>query len=108
MKKSKYFLYSPAKRITIPPIEKTDGTIIPERVYDRPERAIYEHKRYGRLYRNTYPYPNAADVKLLVIKSLEDAILQRRAILDFYGDLFEIHEFGVGKVEIPADEEKES
>ena len=49
-----YYLRKEPYEQIIPQIEKTDGTIIPERKYIIEDRAIYKHPQFSRFYRGGF------------------------------------------------------
>lgn len=89
----RYILYSPEHEQTIPAIKKTDGVTIPARTVTVEPRALYRLKDLpNRRYRQGYPAINKSMV-LVKCKSYEEAKEEQRALKEYCGELFEIHEY---------------
>lgn len=96
-----YILYSPRHQVTIPEIQKTDGSVIPQRTITEPARALYKLRRKynmpNRRYRNTYP-TYSLDMLLVKCRTLEEAKEEQKALRDYCGETFDIHEYRNGEI----------
>ncbi len=94
----RYIIYSPKHEKTIPEIKKTNGEVIPERVYTVPARALYrDRKLANRRYRRDYPDPKMI---LLKFSSLKQAQEELESLIRYCGEReeWEIHEYENGTI----------
>lgn len=94
-----YYLRKEPYESIIPEIEKTDGTVIPERKYIVHDRAIYKHKRFSRFYRSSYPDCGDNSLKLYEVKSLKKILQLREEMYEYCGEWFDVYDEN-GKVDI--------
>lgn len=100
MSEHTYYLRSPAHKQIVPGFTKTDGTVVPERVFDIEERALYRHHNFLRFYRDSYPEPNNAGLRLYTAKKLKTILLRRRELFDYCGEWFDVYTVEAGKVDL--------
>lgn len=94
----RYIIYSPKHEKTIPEIKKTNGEVIPERVYTVPARALYrDRKLANRRYRRDYPDPMLI---LLTFRSLKQAQEELESLIRYCGEReeWEIHKCEHGTI----------
>lgn len=92
----RYILYSPEHKMTVPGFKKTTGEVIPDRTETIGPRALYRLKNLpNRRYR--YDYPNIdKSMTLVKCKTLEEAKEERESLMEYCGEVFEIHEYEKG------------
>lgn len=81
---------------TIPEINKTDGTVIPERKYMTDDRAIFKRKDCDRCYRHAF-YPELSkqpydSVELFVTDDLEEARNIQFRTFEYCGEWFDVYD----------------
>lgn len=89
----RYILYSPPHEMVRPEFTKTNGEVVPRKVFPVEARALYKHKRFpSRRYRNGFP---CADNELVLVqcKMIEDAKQEQAALKDYCGETFEVREY---------------
>jgi len=95
-----YYLRKEPLEQLIEAIEKTDGTIIPERTHMVHDRAIYKHRRFSRFYRN--PHPNCdRELVLYKVKTIQRILALRKEMFEYCGEWFDVYDEN-GKVDISA------
>jgi hypothetical protein len=94
-----YYLRKEEHEEVIPQIEKTDGTVMPERQYVCSDRALYKSTTMSRFYRKTYPRPNGDGLKLYQAKRLSTILSQRQRLYEYCGEWFDVYDEN-GKVDI--------
>lgn len=97
-----YVLYSAPHSIVAPSVTRTNGEVIPERVFHIGERAVYRLKGVpSRFYRRDYPSPGDNGFFLAKFRSLMEAVELRDHIDDPYFNVYEWVDGQLGeKVEI--------
>ena len=88
-----YYLRKEPYEQTIPPIKKTDGTVIPERKYMVEDRAVYKHPRYSRFYRGEFTGINGKyqGMKVYTCKKLKKIKQLQESTFDYCGEMFDIY-----------------
>lgn len=94
-----YYLRKKSYEQIIPEIKKNDGTIIPERKYMTGDRAVYKDNKFGRFYRDQYPFPHNKGVHLYKVKKLSTIMSHRQWLYNHCGEWFDIYDEN-GKVNI--------
>lgn len=97
-----YYLRKEPYEQIIPEIEKTDGTIIPERKYLTEDRALYKVNGLSRFYRREFTGDKQPGFTLYKVKKLSTIKKQRKALFDYSGELFDIYDED-GKADISED-----
>lgn len=97
-----YFLRKEPYIITIPKVKKYDGTEIPEKEFKCQDRAIYKHKKFNRYYIQSFYDLNVNydDVELYLTDSIIDILGLRKVTFDYCGELFDIYNEELNKVDI--------
>lgn len=94
----RYILYSPEHERTIPGIKKTTGEVILDRTVTIGPRALYRLKNMpNRRYRHDYPNFDKS-MTLVKCKTFEEAKQEQDALLEYCGEVFEIHEYEKGVI----------
>lgn len=99
-----YYLRKEPYKQTIPPIEKTDGTIIPKRVYTTGDRAVYKHTQFSKFYRETFKGMNTESQnssRLYMCKTLKKIMEIRQSTFNYCGEWFGVYD-ECGKVEVDS------
>lgn len=98
-----YLRKEPYKKI-IPPIKKTDGTVVPERQYETEDRAIYKHGQYARFYRGVFTGISSKyqGMKLYTCKTTKKIMKIRKDLFQYCGEYFDVYNED-GKVDIDAE-----
>ena len=98
-----YYLRKEQYEQTIPPIKKTDGTVITERKYMVEDRAVYKHPRYSRFYRGEFIGVNGKyqGMKVYTCKTLKKIKQLQESTFDYCGEMFDIYDEN-GKVDTDA------
>lgn len=96
-----YYLRKEPYEQTIPVIEKTDGTIIPERKYMVEDRALYKANGLSRYYRREFTGDKQPGFTLYKVKKLSTIKKQREGLFNYCGEWFDIYDEN-GKVELPV------
>ena len=98
-----YYLRKEPYEQTIPPIEKTEGTVIPERKYMVEDRAVYKHPRYSRFYRGEFTGIDGKyqGMKVYTCKTLKRIKQLQESTFDYCGEMFDIYDEN-GKVDTDA------
>ncbi|MBC5667279.1 hypothetical protein H8S00_04675 [Eubacterium sp. BX4] len=96
-----YYLRKEPYEQIIPQIEKTDGTIIPERKYIIEDRAIYKHPQFSRFYRGGFVGIEGKyqGMKVYTCKTLKKIKELQKNTFDYCGEMFDIYDEN-GKVDI--------
>lgn len=97
-----YYLRKEPYELRIAPIEKTDGTIIPERKFMIEDRAVYKHRNLSRFYRHPYPEPGDKSLRLYTAKKLSTILALRKSMFDYSGEWFDVYDEN-GKVSLVDD-----
>lgn len=87
-----YFLRKEPYENTIPPIKKTDGTIIPERKYMVEDRGLYKANGLSRFYRRGFTGDKQPGFSLYKVKKMSTILRQRQALFDYCGEWFEVYD----------------
>lgn len=87
-----YYLRKEPYESIIPPIHKTDGTIIPECKYIHEDRALYKANDCNRFYRRSYTGDRQSGFRLYKVKRLSTIMQQRQALYDYCGEWFDIYD----------------
>ena len=76
----------------IPPIKKTDGTTIPERIYMTSDRAIYKAHDISRYYRGGFKglKEKYQGMKVYTCKTLKTILALRQSIFNYCGEWFDV------------------
>lgn len=98
-----YYLRKEPYEKTIPEIQKTDGTVIPERKYMVEDRALYKHNQFSRFYRQSYTGDKGNGCRLYKAKKLSTILRQRKALFDYCGEWFDVYDEN-GKVDFDGKE----
>ncbi|WP_143318932.1 hypothetical protein [Clostridium sp. HBUAS56010] len=96
-----YYLRKEPYEKTIPVIEKTDGTIIPERKYMVEDRALYKANGLSRYYRQEFVGDKQPGFTLYKVKKISTILKQREALFNYCGEWFDVYDEN-GKVELPV------
>lgn len=98
-----YFLRKEPYEQTIAPIEKTDGTIIPERKYMTDDRAVFKHHDFSRFYRGDFTGLKGKyqGMKVYTCKKLKTILQLRQTTFDYCGEWFDVYDEN-GKVNLEA------
>lgn len=103
-----YYLRKETYEKIIPEIVKTDGTIIPKRVYKTGDRAVYKATDVARFYRQPFmgikTHPKG--MRLYTCKRLKTILALRQATFDYCGEWFDVYDEN-GKVDLEQDGEDE-
>lgn len=96
-----YYLRKEPYEQTISAIEKTDGTIIPERKYMIDDGAIYKSREHYRFYRQPFTdiNTNPLGMKLYTCKTLKKILELRQSTYDYCGEWFDVYDEN-GKVDL--------
>lgn len=96
-----YYLRKEAYEIIIPELKKEDGSVIPERRYHVPDRAIYKSNKCPRFYRKSFFGVNykIKGMKLYTCKTLKTILTLRQDTFNYCGEWFDVYGEN-GKVEI--------
>jgi hypothetical protein len=96
-----YFLRKESYEIVIPEMVRQNGEVIPERVLETEDRALYFLPKYPRRrYRTSYPNPASKNLKIYKCKSLKHILEERKALFDYCGEWFDIYDQDNFKVEL--------
>lgn len=89
-----YYLRKKPYTQIIKEIQKSDGSVIPERAYTTDDRAIYKSNKYSRFYRNTFKGldVNPPYMKLYTCKTLKCILALRQDIYDYCGEWFDVYD----------------
>lgn len=91
-----YYLRKEPYEMIIPEIQKTDGTIIPERKFLTDDRAIYKSRDYDRYYRQPFflliDDCDAFELKLYTCEDLEQILELRQSTFDYCGEWFDVYD----------------
>lgn len=96
-----YYLRKQPYEKTIPVIQKTDGSFIPERKYMTDDRAIYKHREFSRFFRGSFSGIDGKyqGMKVYRCKTLKRIIKLRKDTFDYCGEWFDVHDEN-GQVDI--------
>lgn len=92
-----YYLRKEPHEAIMQAIEKTDGTVIPERKYMSEDRALYKANGLSRFYRRDYTGDKQPGFSLYEVKKLSTIMRQRQTLYDYCGELFDVYD-ETGKV----------
>jgi hypothetical protein len=89
-----YYLRKEPYEKNIEEIQKTDGTVIPERKYMTDDRAVYKSNRFYRFYRKTFKGigVNPKGLKLYTCKTLKKILELRQSTYDYCGEWFDVYD----------------
>lgn len=89
-----YYLRKEPYEDTIPPINKTDGTVIFERKYMTEDRAIYKAQEFSRFYRGAFNglSEKYQGMRVYTCKTLKTIMKLRQTTFDYCGELFDIYD----------------
>jgi hypothetical protein len=89
-----YYLRKEPYEKTIAKIEKTDGTVIPERKYMIEDRAIYKHHDFSRFYRGEFKGIDGKyqGMKLYKCKTLKNILKLQETTFNYSGEIFDIYD----------------
>lgn len=94
----KYILYSPSHDTVVHEFTKTNGEVMPERTFHVDERVLCKSKLFpNRRYRKSVGWTDS-DLVILECDTVEEAIDEKRALMDYCGECFEIREYKDGKI----------
>lgn len=100
-----YYLRKEPEEMTSPPVQKTDGTVIPATKFMSHDRAVYKHRDFSRFYRGGFTRLDGRyqGMKVYTCKTLKRILELRESTLRATGELFEVYDEN-GKVEFPIAE----
>jgi hypothetical protein len=97
--KNMFYLRKEPYEQIIPKIEKTDGTIIPERKIISDGRALYKANGMSRFYRRSYTGLKQEGFRLYQVKKLDTIFNKRENLHEYCGEWFDVYDEN-GKVDI--------
>lgn len=98
---ARYYLRKEPYTHTAPAFTKTNGEVVPERVFEIERRALYKHHDFSRFYRDSYPAPRQNRLQLYTTKNMKTILTQRQALHDYCGEWFDVYDLDTGnRVEI--------
>ena len=89
-----YYLRKESYEDVIPPINKTDGTVIPERKYMTEDRAVYKHHDLSRFYRGAFNglSEKYQGMRVYTCKTLRTIEKLRQTTFEYCGEMFDIYD----------------
>lgn len=94
---AKYYLRKEPSTYTRPEFKRTDGEVVPEKVFQIERRALYKDRELTRFYRGPYPVNLDPRLKLYATKILKNALAQRRALHEYSGEWFDVYDLDTGE-----------
>ncbi|OMF70483.1 hypothetical protein [Paenibacillus glucanolyticus] len=89
-----YYLRKEPHEVVIPAIDKTDGTVIPERKYTSEDRAIYKHSRLSRWYRGRFTGISGKyqGMRVYQCKTVKRILEIRKSTYKATGEYFDVYD----------------
>jgi hypothetical protein len=94
-----FYLRKEPYEVAMPQIEKTDGTIIPEKKYMTEDRALYKANDISRFYRRDYTGLKQKGFHLYQTKKISTILNQRENLYEYCGEWFDVYDEN-GRIDI--------
>lgn len=93
---ARYYLRKEPYTHTTPSFTKTNGEVVPERVFEIERRALYKHHNLSRFYRDSYPAPQQKGLRLYTVKTMKTILAARQALREYCGEWFDVYDLDTG------------